>query len=303
MTEMTDLTDMTASALRPRRSVLYMPAANERALEKAKTLPADAIIFDLEDAVAPDAKEAARANAVAAASSPDYGRRELTIRCNGLDTRWGAEDLAAAANSGASAVVIPKVASVSTLDTVSSLLDAAGAPARMKIWAMIETPTAILDVRAIVAHPRVAVLVMGTNDLARELRAALIPGRHPLLAHLATALLATREAAKVILDGVYNDIKDLDGFRDECVQGAEMGFDGKTLIHPGQVEIANEVWAPTVDEVAHARRVIDAFEKGLSEGRGVVTVDGRMIENLHVDNARRAIAVADAIAAISSTRS
>ena len=299
---MTDMTEMTASALRPRRSVLYMPAANERALEKAKTLPADAIIFDLEDAVAPDAKEAARANAVAAASSPDYGRRELTIRCNGLDTRWGAEDLAAAANSGASAVVIPKVASVSTLDTVSSLLDAAGAPARMKIWAMIETPTAILDVRAIVAHPRVTVLVMGTNDLARELRAALIPGRHPLLAHLATALLATREAAKVILDGVYNDVKDLDGFRNECVQGAEMGFDGKTLIHPGQVEIANEVWAPTVDEVAHARRVIDAFEKGLSEGRGVVTVDGRMIENLHVDNARRAIAVADAIAALSSTR-
>jgi len=299
---MTDMTEMTASALRPRRSVLYMPAANERALEKAKTLPADAIIFDLEDAVAPDAKEAARANAVAAASSPDYGRRELTIRCNGLDTRWGAEDLAAAANSGASAVVIPKVASVSTLDTVSSLLDAAGAPARMKIWAMIETPTAILDVRAIVAHPRVAVLVMGTNDLARELRAALIPGRHPLLAHLATALLATREAAKVILDGVYNDVKDLDGFRNECVQGAEMGFDGKTLIHPGQVEIANEVWAPTVDEVAHARRVIDAFEKGLSEGRGVVTIDGRMIENLHVDNARRAIAVADAIAALSSTR-
>lgn len=299
---MTDLTDMTASALRPRRSVLYMPAANERALEKAKTLPADAIIFDLEDAVAPDAKQAARANAVAAASSLDYGHRELTIRCNGLDTRWGAEDLAAAANSGASAVVIPKVASVSTLDMVSSLLDAAGAPARMKIWAMIETPTAILDVRAIVAHPRVAVLVMGTNDLARELRAALIPGRHPLLAHLATALLATREAAKVILDGVYNDIKDLDGFRSECVQGAEMGFDGKTLIHPGQVEIANEVWAPTVDEVAHARRVIDAFEKGLSEGRGVVTVDGRMIENLHVDNARRAIAVADAIAALSSTR-
>ena len=299
---MTDMTEMTASALRPRRSVLYMPAANERALEKAKTLPADAIIFDLEDAVAPDAKEAARANAVAAASSPDYGRRELTIRCNGLDTRWGAEDLAAAANSGASAVVIPKVASVSTLDTVSSLLDAAGAPARMKIWAMIETPTAILDVRAIVAHPRVTVLVMGTNDLARELRAALIPGRHPLLAHLATALLATREAAKVILDGVYNDVKDLDGFRNECVQGAEMGFDGKTLIHPGQVEIANEVWAPTVDEVAHARRVIDAFEKGLSEGRGVVTIDGRMIENLHVDNARRAIAVADAIAALSSTR-
>ncbi|CAB4586374.1 MAG: CoA ester lyase [Actinobacteria bacterium] len=285
--------------LRPRRSVLYMPAANERALEKAKTLPADAIIFDLEDAVAPDAKEGARPNAVAAAGSSEYGNRELTIRCNGLDTPWGADDLRAAATSGASAVVVPKVGSVAYLDEISSILDGAGAPAELKIWAMIETPTAIFDVRAIAAHPRVAVLVMGTNDLAREIRSRLgAADRHPLVPHLATALLAAREAGKAILDGVYNDVKDLDGFRAECVQGMEMGFDGKTLIHPGQVEIANEVWAPNEAEIDHARRVIDAFEEGLREGKGVVTVDGRMIENLHVANAQRVLAVADAIAAL-----
>jgi citrate lyase subunit beta/citryl-CoA lyase len=275
-----------------------MPAANERALEKAKTLPADAIIFDLEDAVAPDAKESARVNACAAVASGEYGHRELTIRCNGLDTPWGADDLAAAAKSGASAVVIPKVSSVETIELVSSILRASGAPESMNIWAMIETPTAIFDVRHIAAHSRVTVLVMGTNDLARELRARLVPGRQPLVPHLAVALAAAREAGKVILDGVYNDVKDLDGFRAECVQGAEMGFDGKTLIHPSQVEIANDVWAPTADEVDHARRVIAAFQEGLADGRGVITVDGRMIENLHVENARRAIATADAIAAL-----
>lgn len=284
--------------LRPRRSVLYMPSANERALEKAKTLPADAIIFDLEDAVAPDSKVSARAKAVTAASSGAYGQRELTIRCNGLDTPWGADDVAAAATSGASAIVMPKVGSVAYLDEVSGVLDSAGAPAALTIWAMIETPTAILDVRSIAAHPRVSVLVMGTNDLARELRAALVPDRHPLVPHLAWALTAAREAGVVILDGVYNDIKDLDGFRAECVQGAEMGFDGKTLIHPGQVDIANEVWAPTDAEIDHARRVIAAFDEAVAEGRGVITVDGRMIENLHVANAQRAIAVADAIAAL-----
>jgi citrate lyase subunit beta / citryl-CoA lyase len=284
---------------RPRRSVLYMPAANERALEKAKTIPADAIIFDLEDAVAPDAKESARPNAVAAAGSGEYGNRELTIRCNGLDTPWGADDLVAAATSGASAVVIPKVGSVAYLDEISARLDAAGAPADLAIWAMIETPTAIFDARAIAAHPRVAVLVMGTNDLARELRSALgAAGRHPLVPHLAAALAAAREAGKVILDGVYNDVKNLDGFRDECLQGMEMGFDGKTLIHPGQVDIANDVWAPSEAEVEHARRVIAAFEEATAEGRGVITVDGRMIENLHVANAQRTLAVADAIAAL-----
>jgi len=275
-----------------------MPSSNERALDKAKTLPADAIIFDLEDAVAPDAKESARPMAVAAASSGEYGSKELTIRCNGLDTPWGADDIAAAARSGASAVVIPKVASVEYVEQVSRLLNAAGAPDSMAIWPMIETPTAIFDVRHIAAHPRVAVLVMGTNDLARELRAGLVPGRHPLVPHLATALAAAREASKVILDGVYNDVKNLEGFRDECVQGAEMGFDGKTLIHPGQVDIANDVWAPSDAEVEHARKVIAAFDEAVREGRGVITVDGRMIENLHVANAQRTLAVADAIAAI-----
>lgn len=286
------------SDLRPRRSVLYMPSSNERALDKAKTLPADAIIFDLEDAVAPDAKESARPMAVAAASSGEYGSKELTIRCNGLDTPWGADDIAAAARSGASAVVIPKVASVEYVEQVSRLLNAAGAPDSMAIWPMIETPTAIFDVRHIAAHPRVAVLVMGTNDLARELRAALVPGRHPLVPHLATALAAAREAGKVILDGVYNDVKNLEGFRDECVQGAEMGFDGKTLIHPGQVDVANDVWAPSEADVEHARKVIAAFDEAAREGRGVITVDGRMIENLHVANAQRTLAVADAIAAL-----
>ena len=289
---------MTDASLRPRRSVLYMPAANERALEKAKTIPADAIIFDLEDAVAPDAKDSARANACAAAGSGDYANRELTIRCNGLDTPWGASDVTAAATSGAAAVVIPKVGTVAYLDEIDRQLTAAGAPSALTIWAMIETPAAIFDVRAIAAHPRVSVLVMGTNDLARELRAELVPSRHPLIAHLATALAAAREAGKVILDGVYNDVRNAEGFRIECVQGCEMGFDGKTLIHPGQVEITNDVWAPTPDEIAHANRVIEAFDQALAEGRGVVTVDGRMIENLHVDNARRVLAVGAAISAI-----
>ena len=287
------------SDLRPRRSVLYMPAANERALEKAKTIPADAIIFDLEDAVAPDAKDAARANAVAAANSGEYGTRELTIRCNGLDTPWGVDDLAAAAQSSAAAVVIPKVGSVEYLDEVSSRLDAAGAQPDMKIWAMVETPSAVFDIRALASHWRVAVLVMGTNDLARELRSSLgAAARHPLVPHLATALAGAREADKVILDGVYNDMKDLDGFRTECVQGFEMGFDGKTLIHPGQVEICNDVWAPTADDVEHARGLIAAFEDGIAAGKGVVTYNGRMIENLHVANAQRLLAVADAIAAL-----
>lgn len=286
------------SDLRPRRSVLYMPAANERALDKAKDLPADALIFDLEDAVAPDAKDAARLNAVAAAGSGAYGRREVTIRCNGLDTPWGSSDLTAAATSGAAAVVVPKVGSVEQVAEVAARLDAAGAPSTLAIWPMIETPAAMFNVRAIAAHPRVAVLIMGTNDLAKELRARQVPGRHALVPHLAMALLAAREAGKVIIDGVFNDVKNHDGFRAECLQGAEMGFDGKTLIHPGQVDIANEVWAPSDTEIDYARRVIAAFDEATAQGRGVITVDGRMIENLHVDTARRTLAVADAIAAL-----
>ena len=198
-----------------------------------------------------------------------------------------------------SAVVIPKINSVAEVNEVSAALDAAGAPKEMMIWAMIETPTAIFDCRDIAAHPRVAVLVMGTNDLAKELRAAQVPGRAPLYPSLHTALLAAREAGKTILDGVYNDIKNADGFRAECVQGAEMGFDGKTLIHPDQVSVANDVWSPSEAEVEHARKVIAAFDEALAAGKGVVQLDGRMIENLHVANAQRAIAIADAIAELS----
>lgn len=287
------------SSLRPRRSALYMPAANERALEKAKTIAADAIIFDLEDAVSPDAKDLARAQAVAAVNSGEYGKRELTIRCNALATPWGHQDVAAAAKACVSAVVIPKINSVAEVDEVSRALDAAGAPQEMMIWAMIETPTAILDCRAIAAHPRVAVLIMGTNDLAKELRAAQVPGRAPLVPSLHMALLAAREADKVILDGVYNDIKNAEGFTTECVQGQNMGFDGKTLIHPDQVAIANDTWAPSAQDVEHARKVIAAFNEALAEGKGVVQLDGKMIENLHVANAERAIAIADAIAQLS----
>lgn len=284
------------SKLRPRRSVLYMPAANERALEKAKSIASDALIFDLEDAVSPESKDAARENAVRAASSGEYGKREITIRCNGLDTPWGAADIAAAAKSCASSIVIPKVGDAAAVDAVSKHLDAAGAPAEMFIWAMIETPSAIFNARAIVSHPRVAVLVMGTNDLVKELHAVQVPGRAPVISHLATALLAAREADKPILDGVYNDIKNAEGFRAECIQGMQMGFDGKTLIHPDQVAITNEVWAPSASEVEHARRVIEAFNAARAEGKGVVQLDGKMIENLHVANAERLIAIADAIA-------
>ena len=274
------------------RSVLYMPSSNERALEKAKTIAADAIIFDLEDAVAPDAKEAGRANAVAAIQSGEYGGKTLTIRCNGLDTPWGAADLAAATAARPAAIVIPKVSGTAHLADVIAITG------DVPIWAMVETPTALFDIRAICSVPQVSVLVMGTNDLVKELRASIVPGRGPLLPHLATALCGAREAGKTILDGVYNDVKDEDGFRAECLQGKEMGFDGKTLIHPLQVPVANEVWAPTDAEVEHARRVIAAFSEASLDGRGVVTVDGRMVENLHRDIAVRVLETANQISAL-----
>ena len=275
------------------RSVLYMPSSNARALEKAKALPADAIIFDLEDAVAPDAKEAARDAACAAVQSGAYGRRTLTIRCNGLDTPWGRADLSAAAGARPDAVVLPKVSGRPHLDEVVAVTGP-----DVRLWAMVETPAAVFAVREIAAHPQVDVLVVGTNDLAKELRAALVPGRAPLLPHLATIVLAAREAGVKVLDGVYNDVRDLQGFEAECRQGAELGFDGKTLVHPSQVEVANRVWAPSEAEVEHAGRVIAAFEEASAAGRGVVTVDGRMVENLHVDDARRVLATAEAVAAL-----
>lgn len=283
--------------LRPRRSILYMPAANARALEKAKSIAADGLIFDLEDAVAPDAKVTAREQAVSAASSGDYGTREITIRCNGLDTPWGADDIAAAAAVGPAGIVIPKVTGIEHLRAIADAMESAGAPDHTMIWPMIETPEAIFAAREIAAFDRVGVLVMGTNDLAKELRAVLVAGRHPLVPHLAHAVLAARAEGVAILDGVHNDISDADGFLEECRQGFEMGFDGKTLIHPSQVGPANDTWAPDDDEIEYARRVIAAFEEAEADGRGVITIDGRMIENLHVDNARRCLATADAIAA------
>ena len=284
------------STYRPRRSVLYMPAANQRALEKAKDIPADALIFDLEDAVAPDAKELAREQACNAAASSDYGNRELTIRCNGLDTPWGREDILAAAEAAPSAVVIPKVAGPEYLAQVSEVLDEGGAPAATEIWAMVETPAGILFVDQIAQFERTAVLVMGTNDMAKELRASITQDRHALLPYLAMCLLAARAADVGILDGVYNDIKNEEGFEQVCRQGAEMGFDGKTLIHPSQVAPTNESFSPSLDELDFHQRVIEEFEAAQNEGRGVLTVDGKMIENLHVDEARRAIAMAQVIA-------
>ena len=286
------------STYRPRRSVLYMPAANERALEKAKDIQADALIFDLEDAVAPDSKEVAREQACAAAASSEYGNRELTIRCNGLDTPWGRDDVLAAAAAGPAAVVIPKVDGSSYLDEISELLNQGGAPSSTQIWAMVETPIGILHVEEIARHERTSVMVMGTNDMAKELRASITADRQALLPYLAMCLLSARAAGVAILDGVYNDIKDESGFKDVCVQGAEMGFDGKTLIHPNQVAPTNEIFSPSLDELDFHRRIIEEFEAAEKDGRGVLTVDGKMIENLHVDEARRALAVADAIAAL-----
>ena len=285
-----------ATALRPRRSVLYMPGANERALEKAETLPADALILDLEDAVAPDAKAAARDRVCAAAGSGRYGRREVAIRVNGLGTPWHEDDIRAVAAAGPAAVVVPKVDSADAVHAIEKALDAGGAPDRTAIWAMVETPIAMLHAEEVSrASDRLTVLVMGTNDLAKELQAEHVPGRQPLLAGLGLALLAARATGKVILDGVYNDITDAEGFEAECVQGRQMGFDGKTLIHPSQLEPCNRVFAPTADEVERAGRIIAAFEEAEAEGRGVVTVDGRMVENLHVDQARRTLALIAAI--------
>jgi citrate lyase subunit beta/citryl-CoA lyase len=290
-----------AIALRPRRSVLYMPGSNEKALEKAKGLPADALILDLEDAVAPDAKPDARERVCAAVADGGYGGRELTIRANGIGTPWHEDDLRAAAAAGPDAVVVPKVNSAADVRVIEAALEAGGAPDRTRIWAMLETPVAMLHAEEIcAASERLAVLVMGTNDLAKELHASRVPSRQPLLPGLGLCVLAARATGKVILDGVYNDIKDEAGFLAECLQGREMGFDGKTLIHPTQVEPCNDVFAPGADEVELAQRTISAFEEAQAEGRGVVTVDGRMIENLHVEESRRVLAIIEAIAALSS---
>jgi len=283
--------------LRPRRSVLYMPSSNAKALEKAKTLPADAIIFDLEDAVAPDAKPAARDAACAAVRSGEYGRRELTIRVNSIGTEWHDADLAAAAQAGPDAIVVPKVNSAAEVRDLVAAMERAGAPEHTKLWAMIETPVAVLHAYEIAtASDRLACFVMGTNDLVKELYAEHAPGRAPVLASLSLALLAARAVGIAILDGVYNDVKDADGFLAECTQGRQLGFDGKTVIHPSQVEAANAAFAPSEQAIEDARGVLAAWDEGA--GSGVVTYNGRMIENLHVETARRTLAIAEAIAAL-----
>jgi citrate lyase subunit beta/citryl-CoA lyase len=286
------MTDVT-----PLRSVLYMPSSNERALEKAKSIPCDGLILDLEDAVAPDAKPAARDAACAAAASGEYGRRTLTIRVNGLGTEWHDDDLAAAAQAGPAGVVVPKVGSADEVRGLVAALERAGAPEHTRLWAMVETPEAIFNVREIAAaSDRLAVLVMGTNDLVKELYAEHVPGRAPLLTALSLSVLAARAAGVQVLDGVYNDVKDTDGFLAECRQGREMGFDGKTLIHPGQVAGANAAFAPSEQAVEDARGLIAAWEDG--KGAGVVTYNGRMVENLHVESARRTLAIDEAIRAL-----
>jgi citrate lyase subunit beta / citryl-CoA lyase len=287
----------TTDDLRPRRSVLYMPGANERALVKAASLPADALILDLEDAVAPDAKADARTAVAAAVADGRYGPREVAIRVNGPDTAWFGDDVAAAAEAGPDVVLVPKVSSVDDVHAIEAALERAGAADTTTIWAMLETPQAVLRAAAITAaSERLTGFVMGTNDLAKELGASHVPGRAPLLTSLSWCVLAAKAAGKIVLDAVFNDLDDAVGFEDECRQGRAFGFDGKTLIHPKQLEPCNRIFAPSEAEVADADAVIAAFEAAQHDGRGgVVTVNGRMIEQLHVDQARQVLAIAAAI--------
>ena len=281
----------------PLRSVLYMPSSNERALEKAKSIACDALILDLEDAVAPDAKPAAREAAATAASSGDYGRRTVTIRVNGIGTEWHEADLTAASQAGPAAIVVPKVDSAEQVARLVDLMEKAGAPDHTRLWAMVETPVAILSALEIArASQRLGAFVIGTNDLVKELYAEHVPGRAPILPSLHTALLAGRAAGIAVIDGVYNDVKDTEGFLAECEQGRQMGFDGKTLIHPGQVGPADEQFAPSAEAVEDAQGLIEAFE---SAGSGVATYKNKMIENLHVESARRVLAMDEAIRALS----
>lgn len=299
-------TDQTATtAIRPRRSALYMPGANARALEKARSLSADCLLLDLEDAVAPDAKAEARAQICAALTQGGYGPRELVVRINGLDTPWGADDLAALADlsppARPHAVLAPKVSTGNDIDALCAAL-----PEGCALWIMVETPEAIFNVQHLAARAvdtPLTTFVMGTNDLAKEMRAALVAGRAPMLTLLTLALLAARQYGLFILDGVFNDIADADGFAAECRQGADMGFDGKTLIHPSQLAPCNDTFAPSEDEVAQARDVVAAFADPANAGQGVLKVNGKMTELLHRDMAARTIAIADAIAAANAETS
>ncbi|QUM71621.1 HpcH/HpaI aldolase/citrate lyase family protein [Sphingopyxis granuli] len=282
---------------KPRRTALYLPAINARAVAKARTLPVDIVILDLEDAVAPERKEEARNAAVTAAQEGGFGDRELIIRANGLDTPWWRDDLVAAARSGADGVLVPKVGSAADIARCADLLR--DAPAGLSLWAMIETCAAVVALPAIAAAAegsRLAAMVLGTNDLAKEMRAALTPDRLAFLPILTSAVVAARAHGLIVLDGVCNDFQDIDRFEAECRQGLVLGFDGKTIIHPRQVDPCNAVYSPTPDEVRWAERIITAFDAPDHAGKGVVQIDGQMVERLHLDDARRVQATAAAIA-------
>jgi citrate lyase subunit beta / citryl-CoA lyase len=287
--------------IRPRRSVLYMPGSNARAMEKARELAADAVIFDLEDAVAPDAKATARALIVEALKKGGFGHREVLVRINGLDTAWWRDDLAVAA-AGPDAVLVPKISTPEQLRDVAKHLVGVRADAKVRLWAMMETPLAMLNAREIAAAAlepgsRLAGFVMGTNDLAKDTRARILPGRAPMLPWLTTCVAAARAYGLDILDGVYNELGNAEGFAAECAQARDLGFDGKTLIHPSQIEPCNAAYAPAEAEVAQARKIVAAFAEPENAGKGVITVDGRMVELLHAEIARRTVALSEAIAA------
>jgi citrate lyase subunit beta/citryl-CoA lyase len=289
----------TAKTIRPRRSVLYMPGSNPRALEKARALPADALIFDLEDAVAPDAKAAARATIQEAlAERSAYGLREVIVRVNGLNTPWGHDDLVSMAAAPVDAILLPKVESPDLVDIAGAILDAAGAAADLTIWCMMETPRGVLRAEAIADHPRVGCLVMGTSDLVTDVQAQHTAMRLPMLVSLGACLLAARAAGIAVLDGVYLDLDDEAGFAASCRQGRELGFDGKTLIHPKQLAAANAAFGPSSDEITRARAIIAAFEEAQAAAKGLVVVNGKLVENLHVAEAKRHLAHDEAIAAL-----
>ena len=287
---------------RPRRSMLYMPGSTARAMEKARTLPADSLILDLEDAVAPDAKELARKQVCEAVAAGGFGLREILIRVNALSTRWGYEDIALASKSGADGLLLPKVESADAIRHMEAIMRANDAPESMRIWAMMETPRSILESQRIAeSTPRMEGLVMGTSDLAKELDCAHTHERLPFMVSLGLCLLAARAAGLAILDGVYLDLNDETGFEFACRQGHELGFDGKTLIHPKQIGPCNRVFTPKPEDVAWSRRIIDAHAAAAARGEGVVVVDGRLVENLHVESARRVVGMADAIAAMEAS--
>jgi citrate lyase subunit beta / citryl-CoA lyase len=283
--------------MRPRRSVLYLPGSNPRALEKARVLPVDGLIFDLEDAVAPEAKEAARSSVAAALTAGGYAPRELILRVNGLETAWGHADLAIAATLPIDAVLLPKVESAELVRLTIDILDTLGAPPLLSVWCMIETPLGVLAAPEIAgASPRLGALVLGTSDLTKDLNARETRDRLPLMTALGLVLLAARAHRRTVLDGVQLDLADAAGFAASCRQGRELGFDGKTLIHPTQIEAANAAFAPSKDEIARARRLVDAYTVAVAVGKGAIRHEGRLVEALHVEVAKRTLALAEAIA-------